>query len=342
MIRSVYRVDTKGSLDSLERREEELSSPEDHEVTVEIRAIGLNFADIFAIQGLYSATPKGSFIPGLEYSGKIIAVGKKVKKFRKNDKVMGVTRFGAYADYINIDQRYIFPLPPRWTFEQGAGFLVQGLTAYYALLPLGDLKKGQNVLIHSAAGGVGIYANRIAKKFGAWTLGTVGNHSKIALLEKEGYDAWIIRSSRFPEELESALAGKELHLVLECIGGKIFSASYEALSPMGRMIVYGSASFMGQGARLNWLTLAWRYMTRPKVDTLAIVSENKAVMGFNLIWLYEKIDELTIHLKNLHKLNLAPPHIGSVYPFVDLPDAVRHFQTGNTTGKVVITVDPVK
>lgn len=342
MIRSVYRVDTKGSLDSLERREEELPRPGDNEVAVEIRAIGLNFADIFAIQGLYSATPKGSFIPGLEYSGKVVAVGKKVKNFKKNDKVMGVTRFGAYADYINIDSRYIFPLPPKWSFEQGAGFLVQGLTAYYALLPLGDLRKGQNVLIHSAAGGVGIYANRIAKKFGAWTLGSVGNHSKISLLEKEGYDAWIIRSSRFPEELKTALGGRELHLVLECIGGKIFKASYDALSPMGRMVVYGSASFMSQGDKVNWLTLAWRYLTRPKVDTLEIVSDNKAVMGFNLIWLYEKIDELTVHLKALLKLNLEPPHIGSVYPFVDLPEAVRHFQTGNTTGKVVITVESGK
>ncbi|EQA45645.1 oxidoreductase, zinc-binding dehydrogenase family protein [Leptospira broomii serovar Hurstbridge str. 5399] len=337
MIRTVYRVDTKGSLDYLERREEELSDPGDNEVTVEVQAIGLNFADIFAIQGLYSAAPKGSFIPGLEYSGKVIAVGKKVKLFRKNDKVMGVSRFGAYADHLNIDQRYIYKLPPRWSYEQGAGFLVQALTAYYALVPLGNLCKGQTVLIHSAAGGVGIYANRIAKKFGAWTVGTVGNPSKISLLEKERYDAWIIRSSSFPQELKTALGGRELNLVLECIGGRIFQDSYQALAPMGRMIVYGSASFMSQGDRVNWPSLAWKYLTRPKVDPMEMVSDNKAIMGFNLIWLYDRVNELSQHIKDMIKLNLEPPHIGGVYSFVELPEAVKYFQTGQSTGKIVVT-----
>ncbi len=75
---------------------------------------------------------------------------------------MGVTRFGGYSSHLNIDSRYVFKLPSKWNFDQGAGFLVQGLTAYYALAALGDLKKGQTVLIHSAAGGVGILANSIA------------------------------------------------------------------------------------------------------------------------------------------------------------------------------------
>ncbi|TGK18025.1 zinc-binding dehydrogenase [Leptospira fluminis] len=336
MIRTVYRVDTKGSLDSLERKEEELSEPGEFEVTVQVQAIGLNFADIFAIQGLYSATPKGSFIPGLEYSGKIVALGKKVRHFRKNDRVMGVTRFGAYADHLNIDQRYVYKLPPKWSYEEGAGFLVQALTAYYALVPLGNLRKGQTVLIHSAAGGVGIYANRIAKRMGAYTLGTVGNPSKISLLEKEGYDAWIIRSGRFAQELKTALGGRELNLVLECIGGKILADSYRALAPMGRLVVYGSASFMGQGDRVNWPSLAWRYLNRPKIDPMEMISANKGVLGFNLIWLYDRVEEISSYIKNLLKMNLPAPHIGATYAFVDLPDAVKYFQTGNTVGKIVV------
>ncbi|PJZ68096.1 zinc-binding dehydrogenase [Leptospira perolatii] len=338
MVRKVYRIEAKGSIDHLELAEEELSPHGDNEVAVAVRAIGLNFADIFAIQGLYSATPKGPFVPGLEYSGIVLAVGKKVKQFKKNDKVMGVTRFGAYANHLNIDHRYLYKLPARWSFEDGAGFLVQGLTAYYALVPLGNLQKGQNILIHSAAGGVGIYANRIAKKFGARTIGAVGSAAKIPLLEKEGYDSWIIRSSQFAADLLTILGEKELHLVLECIGGKIFQASYDALSPMGRIVVYGSASFMTPGDRINWLSVIWRYLTRPKVDVMEIISSNKAVLGFNLIWLYEKVDELSIHLKNLIKLNLEPPHIGSVFPFSELPDALKLFQSGRTTGKVVVSL----
>ena len=89
---------------------------------------------------------------------------------------MGVTRFGAYATALNIDARYVLPLPKGWDMAEGCAYLVQVLTAYYGLLRLGDLQRGQAVLIHSAAGGVGIWANRIAKAYGAYTVGTVGSH----------------------------------------------------------------------------------------------------------------------------------------------------------------------
>ena len=143
-----------------------------------MKAIGLNFADLFAIQGLYSATPKESFIPGLEYSGIIIKKGNDVNDFQVGDKIMGAIRFGAYTTHLNIDQRYILKLPEGWTFEEGASFIVQSLTAYYSLVELGNIKPNYTVLIHSAAGGVGIYANRIAKKFNAFTIGTIGSESK--------------------------------------------------------------------------------------------------------------------------------------------------------------------
>ncbi|APY24967.1 alcohol dehydrogenase, catalytic domain, GroES-like protein [Leptospira borgpetersenii str. Noumea 25] len=158
MQRTIALVRKKGSLENVRLETETLPEPGENEVQIEVHSIGLNFADLFAIQGLYSAVPEGAFIPGLEYSG-VVAAGKKVKNIRKKDKIMGVTRFGGYVSHLNIDSKYVFRLPPKWDFDQGAGFLVQGLTAYYALVALGDLKKGQTVLIHSAAGGVGILAN---------------------------------------------------------------------------------------------------------------------------------------------------------------------------------------
>jgi len=181
MIRKSYRINKAGSLDNLKLVEEELPELSANEVTIEVKAIGFNFADLFAIQGLYSATPKGSFIPGLEYSGVIIKCGISVTDFKVNDKVMGVIKFGAYTTHINMNYRYLQKLPDDWTFEEGAAFTVQSLTAYYALIGLGNIKDNDTdtVLIHSAAGGVGIYANRIAKKFNAYTIGTVGSNSKI-------------------------------------------------------------------------------------------------------------------------------------------------------------------
>jgi len=235
MQRESYHL-TAGSISNIKLVKENLSDPAPDEVTVEVKAIGLNFADIFAIWGLYSATPKGDFIPGLEYAGVVVKTGTNVTEVREGDQVMGVTRFGAYTTHLNIDQRYVIPLPKDWDFKEGAAYLVQVLTAYYGLVNLGAIEKGHNVLVHSAAGGVGIWANRIAKQFGANTIGTVGNKSKVEFLQKEGYDKVIVRDGRFKKKLDHALEGKELNIVMECIGGKIFRAGYERMSPMGRMI----------------------------------------------------------------------------------------------------------
>ena len=154
-----------GNLKNLRQVKEDLEDPAELELQVEVKAIGLNFADIFAIMGLYSATPKGPFIPGLEYSGIVIKVGSKVDTFKPGDRVMGVSRFGAYTTHINSDYRYLSVIPGAWSYEEGAAYLVQVLTAYYALVVLGSLQKGQTVLIHSAAGGVGLWAQQIAPIF---------------------------------------------------------------------------------------------------------------------------------------------------------------------------------
>ncbi len=171
---------------------------------------------------LYSATPKGSFIPGLEYSGIVLKTGRNVKDFDVGDKIMGAIRFGAYTTHLNIDSRYILKLPDDWSFEEGSAFIVQALTAYYALVELGNIKNNYTVLIHSAAGGVGIYANRIAKMFNAYTIGTIGSESKRNFLINEGYDEIILRNKKFDERLKQALGERKLNIVLESIGGKYF------------------------------------------------------------------------------------------------------------------------
>jgi len=337
--RQVYRMTKAGSIKDLQLQTEVLASPADNEVCVQVRAIGLNFADIFAMQGLYSATPKGSFIPGLEFSGEIIAVGEQVKEWKVGDKVMGATKFGGYVSHINIAHRYIIPLPEEWSFEEGAGFLVQGLTAYYALTSLGNLQKGATVLIHSAAGGVGILANRICKKYNAFTIGTVGNNKKLEFLFKEEhYDEVLVRDDNFYNKLLNALNGRALQLVMECIGGKILKQSWKAMAPMGRMVVYGSASFANHGDKPNWLKLYWKYLKRPKIDPLRLPTQNKSLLGFNLIYLYEQTDMMHQMIRELQALNLKPQHIGHVFTFGKMHEAIHLFQRGETVGKVVVTV----
>ncbi len=336
--RQVYQLKA-GNLDNMTLQEEPLAAPGPREVSVAVKAIGLNFADVFAIWGLYSATPKGVFTPGLEYSGEIVAVGAEVDQWKAGDKIMGITRFGAYASHLNIDADYVIALPDGWRYEEGASYLVQVLTAYYALVPLGNLQEGYGVLIHSAAGGVGLWANRIAKHWNAYTIGTVGHASKLELLQSEGYDQGIVRGPNFAEDLQQALDGRPLHLLLECIGGKVWQIGYAALAPMGRCVIYGSARYASVGKRPNYLKVLYHHLTRPRLDPQSTVHDNKAVMGFNLIWLYEQKELMHQLLNEIAALDIGRPHIGQTYPFQGLADAILHFQSGKTVGKQVVVVE---
>jgi len=336
--RKSYRINKAGSFKRLKLVEEKLEMPKSGEVQVKVHAVGLNFADIFAILGLYSATPQSSFIPGLEYSGEIIHVGDNVNDFKVGDRVMGVTRFGAYTSHINIDKTYISLIPSSWSYEEGASFLVQALTAYYGLFYLGNMQEKDTVLIHSAAGGVGLLANRIAKLKQAYTIGTVGSESKIDLLKKEGYDGYIVRDGQFKQKLETALNGKPLNLIMDSIGGKIFKTGYGLLASQGRVVVYGSARYGGTGDSPNWISLAYKYLFRPRIDPQKMIEENKGILGFNLIWLYEQKDLMQKVVSELSALNLPAPHIGHTFNFDSMHEGLKLFQSGKTTGKVVVKV----
>ncbi len=336
--RKSYRLKA-GNITNLKIETSELKPPAKGEVTIEVQSIGFNFADLFAIWGLYKATPKGIFTPGLEYSGEVVALGADVRGLQVGDRIMGVTRFGAYTTHLNIDYRYAIPLPDDWTFQEGAAYLVQLLTAYYGLVYLGNIQQDSTVLIHSAAGGVGIWANRIARQFNAYTIGTVGNPAKLDFLKKEGYAQGIVRGEDFPEKLKEALGGRPLNLVMECIGGKIFKAAYKQLAQMGRMIVYGSARYASPGNRPNYPKMIYQFMTRPKIDPQKMIEENKSIMGFNLIWLYDRVELMHQVLEEVSKLDLGKPHIGHEFAFDELVEAMKLFQTGKTIGKVVVNIE---
>ena len=251
--RKCYRIAKAGNIRNLKQVTEDLDLPVGKEVIVNVKTIGLNFADIFALLGLYSATPNGSFVPGLEYSGIIEYVGDQATQYAIGDQVMGVTRFGGYCSHIKISEDYLTKLPSEWSFEQGAGYLVQALTAYYGLFKLGNLQKGNTVLIHSAAGGVGLLANRMVKKVGGYTIGTIGSAHKVDTLKKEGYDDWIVRDRDFKKNLIKVLDQRQLDIVMECIGGEVFKAGFDLLSPQGRLINYGSARYGDNSNTQNWL-----------------------------------------------------------------------------------------
>lgn len=334
--RRVYRI-KPGSIANLKLIEEELDDPGENEIQIEVRCVGLNFADLYSVWGLYSATPSGPFIPGLEFSGIVRKVGVG-SNLQPGDPVMGVTRFGGYCDRLNIAEDYLVPLPDNWTFQEGASYLVQVLTAYYALFELGNVSADDLVLIHSGAGGVGLLANQLAKQAGAATIGTTASVEKIKRMYEEGYDHALVRSKNFTNDLVEILAGRRLSIILECIGGKILKQGFDLMGPQGRMIVYGSAHFTGKGDRPNYFRLLWKYLNRPRIDPMELPTTNRSVMGFNLIYLYEKAELMHQMLQKISSMDLTKPSVGQTFNFELLPDALRALQSGKTVGKVIVAI----
>jgi len=354
--RDVWRMPRPGSLASLRLERETLPPPGPAEVRVGVRAVGLNLADVFACLGLYSATPVGPFIPGLEVAGVIEAVGPdrraaatgpSMPALRPGDRVAGFTRFGGYATALNIDARYVRPLPRAWSFSEGAAFPVQALTAWYAARDLGRVQAGEAVLVHSAAGGVGLNTLALLRQSAARVIGTVGSESKRDFLVErqllERAQVIVRDRRRFHAQLETALAAVSadgLDIVLDGVGGPYFEPAYRKLRPGGRYVVFGASDFMPAGDGRNALRLLPRYLNRPWLDPLGMINTNRTVSGFNLIWVWDRLD----HLGGMYDLVVAalpaPPFVSRAFPFAEAPAALRWLKAGESIGKVVLQLSP--
>jgi alcohol dehydrogenase len=347
-LRQAWWMPRAGSLARLALREEAAPEPGPGEVRVRVAAVGLNFADVFAALGLYSATPRGAFVPGLECAGTVEAAGAPAAGRvvpRPGERVVAVTRFGGYATRVCVDARQVHPLPEGWSFAEGAAWPVQALTAWYALFPLAGTERGDVVLVHSAAGGVGLHALDLAASAGARVVATVGREAKREFLVAErglAPEAVVVRDrGRFGAQLDAALAAlgaPGLDAVLDAVMGPFFRPALERLRPEGRHVVFGAADLMPAGARPGWLRLGSRWLRRPRVDPLALVAANRGVVGFNLIWMWEAIDRLPAAFAELARLGRRRPLVGVRLPFARAPEAVRLLQGGATVGKVVLEV----
>ena len=212
-------------------------------------------------------------------------------------------------------------------------------------MKLGALEREEMVLVQSAAGGVGLNALAILAAMGARVIATVGSESKRQWrVEHRGLapDQIIVRDrTTFAADLDRALVAagaRGLDLVFDAVAGPFFQPAYHRLRPEGRLVVYGAADFMSQGARANYVSLALRYLRRPRIDPLSMVSDNRSVMGFNLIWLWDRVEKLVEGFDALDTLITEPPLVGRRVPFADAPAAMRHLQSGESIGKVVLEV----
>jgi alcohol dehydrogenase len=344
-LRHAWRTSRAGSLRRLQRVEEQLPPPGPGEARLRVEAIGVNFADIFACLGLYSATPEGSFVPGLECAGVIEALGpdNAAQHWRVGDRVIALTRFGAYATALNARLDHLLAVPEGWTTLQAAAYPVQALTAWYGLVELGAVSAGDTVLVQSAAGGVGLRALELVAALGARPVAVVGSEHKRRFLSQErGLNAEaIVRrdGGGFGRRLDRALqsvGADGFDCVLDAVLGPGFRPCFERLKPEGRYLLYGAADFMSRGARPAYARLGWRWLRRPRLDPLAMISMNRSLMAFNLIWLWEQADRLPGALHSMAPIFRRPPDPLLALPFSAAADALRLMQRGDTIGKLVL------
>ena len=255
-----------------------------------------------------------------------------------------LTRFGAYASALNAGEAYLWRAPPDWSASEIAAYPVQALTAWYGLAHLGRVGKGSVVLLQSAAGGVGLNALALLRALDARVVAVVGSSGKRDLLVRQhGLDpaAVVLRDRRFPQALDAALqrlGATGLDVVFDAVYGRHFRAAFGRLAPEGRYVLYGAAEFMGGGARPDPLRLAWTWLRRPRLDPLAMISQNRGLLAFNLIWLWEEVARLPDALEATRRMIPGPPAIGGTWPFERAHEAMTTLQAGHSVGKLLLTI----
>ena len=314
--------------------------PGDGEVSIAVRAIGINFADLFCRLGLYSAAPKAPFAPGFEVAGEIAEIGAGVNNVRLGDRVVALTRFGGYTSLLTAPARWVRPMPPSWSFEQGAAFPVVFLTAYHGLVNVGRLAEGETVVVQSAAGGVGTAACQIAKVLGARVIGTVGSEPKRDIALQAGAAEVIVHPRyRVWNQIDKLTAGHGVDLVFDAVGGPGLRPAFRALARGGRLVSYGFAEMMPKKGR-NWPLLLWRWLRMPRFNPLAMTGRNLTLAGFNLVYLWKNeplfmgaLDRLDSWIQK----DQIRPLVGATFPFNAAPAAHAFMQSRRSIGKIVLT-----
>ncbi len=329
----VVEITKHGPPEVLQVRER--SAPErplGDQVLVEVKAAGINFADTMARMGLYPDAPKPPCVVGYEVAGTVTAVGPGVQEVAPGDRVMAGTRFGGYAEHILAKASDVIPLPDRLSFEQGAAVPVNYATAWAGLVRYGSLQPGERVLLHAAAGGVGISATQIAKRHGAevWGTSSPGKHDTIREL---GVD----------HPLDYTRDGWErglppFDLVMDAIGGKSFRTSYDLLRPGGRLVCFG-ASAVASGEKRSVTTALRTVLRMPRFNLVKQMSSSKAVIGLNMLRLWDDKGTLDSWIEPLRELmddGTIEPVVAEAFPFARAPDAHRMIAERRNVGKVVL------
>lgn len=332
---------SNGGYEVLEVQEVSDLKPNPNEVIIEVKASGLNFADILARKGQYPDGPDKPCVMGYEVSGIVTAVGDSVDDQWLNKEVVAATRFKGQAEQVAVRASQLFEKPQRLSFEEAAALPVNYLTAHILISVMGSLQPYESILIHNVGGGVGIAALDIAQHIGATTYGTASKR-KHKFLADRGLDYAIdYRNNDWYKQLMELTDGKGVELITDPLGGKEWKRSYKSLRATGRLGMFGISSASegtsgGLGAMWSMLKTV---VQMPFYHPLSLLNKNRGVFGVNLGHLWHEPKKAQTWMQQILKgvdEGWINPHVDATFRFDDVAEAHRYIEERKNIGKVIL------
>ena len=332
-----------GGYERLQIEEAAAPVPGAGELRVDVSAIGVNYADCVIRMGLYASAKEyvgWPITPGFEVAGVVSGLGAGVDGWALGQPVMAVTRFGGYAGQICVPAAQVFTPPAGLATAEAAGLPTIFLTADHALHTVARAGRGEWVLVHAAAGGVGSALVQLAARAGCRVVGVVGGAHKVAAARALGAELVIDRSQPGLWEQARRAAPAGFAAIFDANGVSTLRASYQHLAPAGRLVVYGFHSMLPrQGGRPNYLKLAIDYVRTPWFSAMDLVNHNKSVLGFNLSYMFHREDLLREAMARIlggfAEGALRMPAVAT-YRLEEVARAHADLESGRTVGKLVL------
>ncbi len=317
------RIHEHGGPEKMAWEEIPLPHPKPGEALIRQHAVGLNYIDVYFRTGLYKAPALPATI-GMEAAGVVEAIGEGVTEVAVGDRVAYATGpIGAYAEARTLKADRLVKLPDALSFEQGAAMMLQGMTAQYLLRRTYRVKAGETILVHAAAGGVGLIMCQWAKHLGCTVIGTVSTEAKAELARANGADHVVLSGEDLPAAIRRLTGGAMVPVVYDSVGRDTFSASLDSLAPFGMMVSYGNASGPVPPVDIGILAAKGSlYLTRPTLATYTAKREDLVASAEDLF---------AVVASGAVKLS-----INQRYALKDAAQAHRDLEARKTTGSTLL------
>jgi synaptic vesicle membrane protein VAT-1 len=325
---------------ALEVRETADPEPGPGQVRIRVRAAGLNFADVMAAQGLYPDAPRPPCVVGYEVAGVIDALGAGTHGHTAGQRVLALTHFGGHADVVCVAAEQVLPMPDAMSFEEAAAIPVNYLTAYHMLFRVANVRPGERVLVHMAAGGVGTAVLQLCATVTDLEVFGTASAAKHDALKAAGCAHPIdYHATDYAAEVRALTAGEGVDIVLDPLGGHDWRKALKLLRPCGRLVAYGFANLAG-GQRRRPARLVSQAAGIPLLTPLGLMNHNRTVSGVNIGHLWGQIPLLREELQAILTLwdqGKVTPVIDTTCPFAEAATAHRRILHHQNTGKIVLT-----